>query len=210
VDYGPEVIGINVARGAVHKVTCIALLPDSQPWKLLLMDAPHMNPKVATLDTPVITVRTLERLLSSVNQLMVLQLAVFNRLATESALGRLEPFSSVCCLVFHQILAGVKDFSTVGAGVLPSQFMHQLHVCPQTHLVTKLLAADLAGRPVFAPVVSHVPVQGAWVAALLTTDVAGEQRRSSPSAAALPAHPTESLSRQAARVEPVHLGQVLH
>ena len=63
------------------------------------------------------------------------------------------------------LLAGVKDFSTVGAGVLPSQFMHQLHVCPQTHLkkkrffptickvgfpskyhlVSKLLAADLAG-----------------------------------------------------------------
>ena len=35
------------------------------------------------------------------------------------------------------LLAGVKDFPTVGAGVLPSQFMHQLHVCPQTHLKKK-------------------------------------------------------------------------
>ena len=58
--------------------------------------------------------------------------------------------------------------------------------------------------------ISHVAIQGARVAALLTTDVAGEQRRPSPSTAALPPHPSESLSRQAARVEPVHLGQVLH
>ena len=28
-----------------------------------------------------------------------------HRLSTESALGRLEPFSSVCCLVLHQIPA---------------------------------------------------------------------------------------------------------
>ena len=58
--------------------------------------------------------------------------------------------------------------------------------------------------------ISHVAAQGARVAALLTTDVAGEQRRPSPSTAALPPHPSESFSRQAARVEPVHLGQVLH
>ena len=58
--------------------------------------------------------------------------------------------------------------------------------------------------------ISHVAVQGAWVAALLTTDVAGEQRRSSSSTGALSAHPTESLSRQAACIEPVYLGQVLH
>lgn len=52
--------------------------------------------------------------------------------------------------------------------------------------------------------------QGARIAALFTTDVAGEQRRSSSSAGALPTHPTERLSCQAARIEPVHLGKVLH
>jgi len=210
VDDGPEVIRVDVARCAVHEVTCVALLPNSQPWKLLLMNTPHVNPKVAPLDTPVITVRTLEWLLSSVNQLMILQFAVFNRLATESTLGSLEPFSCVCCLVFHQVLAGIKDFSTVGTGVLSSQFMNQLHVRPQAHLVTKLLAAYLAGRPVLATVVSHVTTQRARVAALLTTDVAGEQRRSPSSTCALPPHPTESLSSKAACVEPVHLRQVLH
>ena len=40
---------------------------------------------------------------------------------------------------------------------------------------------------------------------LLTTYVAGEQRRSSSSTSALPAHPTGNLSRQAARVEPAQL-----
>ena len=168
---------------------------------------------------PVITVRTLEWLLSSVNQLMILQFAVFNlkkvnqisrkklslsvikyffsfpkyhykffvhRLATESTLGSLEPFSCVCCLVFHQVsaksqvfsvkyqvnvhiqkyifrmvaffwisltlwslhmaykeiylLAGIKDFSTVGTGVLSSQFMNQLHVRPQAHLEINILS----------------------------------------------------------------------
>ena len=40
---------------------------------------------------------------------------------------------------------------------------------------------------------------------LLTTYVAGEQRRSSSSTCALPVHPPGDLSRQAARVEPAQL-----
>jgi len=81
---------------------------------------------------------------------------------------------------------------------------------PQTYLVSKLLAAEVTGRLVLASVVAHVTAQGARIAALFATYVAGEQRRSSSSTCALPVHPTGDLSRQAARIEPVHLGQVLH
>jgi len=174
------------------------------------MNTSHVYPKIAPLDAPVIAVRTLEWLFSSVNQLMVLQLAIFNRFAAVSALCRFEPLPCVSRLVFHQILAGIENFPTVSASVLSSQLMHQLHVGPQAHLVAKLLAAEVTSRLVLASVVAHVAAQSARIAALLAADVAGEQRRSSSSTSALPTHPTGDLSRQAARVEPVHLGQVLH
>ena len=86
-----------------------------------------------------------------------------------------------------------------------------VHCTPgRAHLVAKLLFADFTGRSVLAAVISHVATQGAWVAALFTTDGTGEQGRSSSATGALPSHPTESLSRQAACIESVHLGQVLH
>ena len=91
--------------------------------------AGHTFSRDVAIKTPVITVRALEWLFSSVNQLVVLQLAIFNlkelcqikklkiknvivvhRFAAVSALGRLEPLPSVCRLVFHQIPAIVQCF----------------------------------------------------------------------------------------------------
>jgi len=88
------------------------------------MNTSHVYPKIAPLDAPVIAVRTLEWLFSSVNQLVILQLAIFNRFAAISTLCRFKPLPSVSRLVFHQILAGIEDFATVSAGVLSSQLMH--------------------------------------------------------------------------------------
>ena len=51
-------------------------------------------------------------------------------------------------LVFLDVLRGVEDLATVGAGVLLPHLVDHVPVGPQTHLVPELLHADVAVLPV--------------------------------------------------------------
>ena len=89
-----EIKGIIISHCSIHKDSRISFLSDcksktfplslnfeylgiqmfSSPRQLLLVHCPHVNSEIASLNTLVWTIRTLERFLSRVSQLMIFQL----------------------------------------------------------------------------------------------------------------------------------------
>ena len=104
----------------------------------------HMDSQITPLNAPVVTVRAFKRLLSGVDQLVVLQFRVFNSFATVFAIHPSELFTRMRGLVFLQVLRGVQHFSAESASILFPQLVHHILVCSQADFIPEFFEADVA------------------------------------------------------------------
>ena len=155
-----EIKGIIISHRSIHKNSRISFLSDcksktfplslnseylgikmfSSPRQLLFVHCPHVNSEIASLNTPVWTIRTLEWLLSRVSQLMIFQLksrfdnnhkfiiwkfknfivdlCVLNQLSTIFTVNPLELLACVGGLMLLHVLGRVEDLTTIWTGIL--------------------------------------------------------------------------------------------